>query len=241
MFPPARQRYGCIRSTGKRTISTQTIPFTFRRFSLSPAELAAQIDALPNAEDASYTETLYDSVCAKEALFNGLSAEEQAQVTNAEKLFRLKERLEELGILYKAAIQKLVDVVSNYAGKTTPDNYRLYLDDVRQAEVLYLGLSDAQRSDFMRSSVAGDFWPAYYTVTLCGHPERRLAGLSDAISGRFHAARQLLQSRSGRRGRDGVPRDLDEPAQELLWLRGKGLPFTSPGLLKFEIKDESIF
>lgn len=120
--------------------------FTFRRFSLSPAELAAQIDALPNAEDASYTETLYDSVCAKEALYNGLSAEEQAQVTNAEKLFRLKERLEELGIPYKAAIQKLVDVVSNYAGKTTADNYRLYLNDVRQAEVLYLGLSDAQRS-----------------------------------------------------------------------------------------------
>ena len=134
--------------------------FTFRRFSLSPAELAAQIDALPNAEDASYTETLYDSVCAKEALYNGLSAEEQAQVTNAEKLFRLKARLEELGIPYKAAIQKLVDVVSNYAGKTTPDNYRLYLEDVRQAEVLYLGQSDAQRSDFMRSTLAGEFWPA---------------------------------------------------------------------------------
>lgn len=215
--------------------------FTFRRFSLSPAELAAQIDALPNAEDASYTETLYDSVCAKEALYNGLSAEEQAQVTNAEKLFRLKERLEELGIPYKAAIQKLVDVVSNYAGKTTADNYRLYLDDVRQAEVLYLGLSDAQRSDFMRSSVAGDFWPAYYTVTLAAIRNGDSLGYPTQYPDDFMLRGSYYNLDLGEEVETGFREIWTNRPKNYYGYVEKGLPFTSPGLLEFEIKDESIF
>ena len=141
--------------------------FTFQRFTTSPDELAVQISALPSAENAVYSADLYGIVCARLDIYQGFTEEEQAQVTNIDQLLALKARLEELKLPYEAEIQALSTLVSSYAGNVTSDNYRQYLGDVRAAEIKYLSLSDAQRADFERtSSVAGSYWPAYYTATL---------------------------------------------------------------------------
>ena len=214
--------------------------FTFRRFSLSPEELMAQINALPNAADVAYTADLYKTVCGILDTYNGCSDEEKAQVTNAEKLLAVKARLDELKVPYEEKIQTLADLVSGYAGKVTEENYRQYLDDVRKAEIDYLALSDAQRADFMRTNVAANYWPSYYTATLAAIKNGDSLGYPTQYPDDFMLHNSYYNLDLGQEVETGF-REIWTNRPEGYQSGEKGLPFTSPGLLAFDIKDDSIF
>ena len=218
-----------------------TYTFTFQRFETLPNELVDNINALPSAEDAAYSSDLYNSVCAKLELYQGYTEEEQAQVTNIDKLNALKARLDELKIPYEAGIQSLSTLVSGYAGKVTSDNYREYLDDVRAAEIQYLSLSDAQRADFARtSSVAGSYWPSYYTATLAAIKNGDSIGYPTQYPDDFMLHSNYYNLDLGQEVETGF-REIWTNRPEGYQSGEKGLPFTSPGLLAFDIKDDSIF
>ena len=214
--------------------------FTFRRFSLSPEELMAQIDALPNTADVAYTADLYKTVCGILDIYNGCSDEEKAQVANSEKLFVVKARLDELKVPYEEKIQALANLVSGYAGKVTEENYRQYLDDVRKAEIDYLALSDAQRVDFMRTNVAANYWPDYYTATLAAIKNGDAIGYPTQYPDDFMLHNSYYNLDLGQEVETGF-REIWTNRPEGYQSGEKGLPFTSPGLLEFDIKDDSIF
>ena len=223
-------------------LCTAVITLTFRRLSVSAEELIEQINALPSAEDAAYSSDLYNSVCAKLELYQGYTAEEQAQVTNIDKLLALKERLEELKIPYEAKIQALSTLVSGYAGKVTSDNYRQYLADVRAAEIQYLSLSDAQRADFARtSSAAGNYWSDYYTATLAAIKNGDSLGYPTQYPDDFMLRGSYYNLDLGQEVETGFREIWTNRPDSYYAYSEKGLPFTSPGLLEFEIKDDSIF
>ena len=214
--------------------------FTFRRFRVSPEELVKQIEALPNAETASYATELYRTVCGILDIYNGYSDEEKAQVTNAEKLLALKARLDELKVPYEKKIDALTELVSGYAGKVTEENYKQYLDDVRKAEIGYLALSDAQRADFMRTNVAANYWPSYYTATLAAIKNGDSIGYPTQYPDDFMLHNSYYNLDLGQEVETGF-REIWTNRPEGYQSGEKGLPFTSPGLLEFDIKDDSIF
>jgi len=214
--------------------------FTFRRFRVSPEELMEQIEALPNAETASYATELYRTVCGILDIFNGYSDEEKAQVTNSEKLLAVKARLDELKVPYEEKIDALTGLVSSYAGKVTEENYKQYLDDVRKAEIDYLALSDAQRADFMRTNVAASYWPDYYTATLAAIKNGDSIGYPTQYPDDFMLHNSYYNLDLGQEVETGF-REIWTNRPEGYQSGEKGLPFTSPGLLEFDIKDDSIF
>ena len=215
--------------------------FTFRRFRVSPEELVKQIEALPNAETASYATELYRTVCGILDIYNGYSDEEKAQVTNSEKLLAVKARLDELKVPYEEKIDALTGLVSSYAGKVTEENYKQYLDDVRKAEIDYLALSDAQRADFMRTNVAASYWPDYYTATLAAIKNGDSIGYPTQYPDDFMLHSNYYNLDLGQEVETGF-REIWTNRPESYYMHvEKGLPFTSPGLLEFDIKDDSIF
>ena len=215
--------------------------FTFRKFSVLPEDLVKQIEALPNAETASYATELYRTVCGILDIYNGYSDEEKAQVTNSEKLLALKSRLDELKVPYEEKIDALVELVSGYAGKVMEENYKQYLNDVRKAEIDYLALSDAQRADFMRTNVAASYWPDYYTATLAAIKNGDSIGYPTQYPDDFMLHNSYYNLDLGQEVETGF-REIWTNRPESYYMHvEKGLPFTSPGLLEFDIKDDSIF
>ena len=223
-----------------KTYINMSYTFTFRRFRVSPEELVKQIEALPNAETASYATELYRTVCGILDIYNGYSDEEKAQVTNSEKLLALKSRLDELKVPYEEKIDALVELVSGYAGKVKEENYKQYLNDVRKAEIDYLALSDAQRADFMRTNVAASYWPDYYTATLAAIKNGDSIGYPTQYPDDFMLHNSYYNLDLGQEVETGF-REIWTNRPEGYQSGEKGLPFTSPGLLEFDIKDDSIF
>ena len=215
--------------------------FTFRKFSVLPEDLVKQIEALPSAENASYTAELYKTVCGILDIYNGYSDEEKEQVTNAEKLLAVKARLDALKVPYEEKIQALAELVSGYAGKVTEENYKQYLDAVRKAEIGYLALSDAQRVDFMRTNVAANYWPDYYTATLAAIKNGDSLGYPTQYPDDFMLHNSYYNLDLGQEVETGFREIWTNRPDTYYYNSEKGLPFTSPGLLEFDIKDDSIF
>ena len=217
----------------------------------TPAELTEKINALPAPDDLLY-ERDYGSVISYDRVYEGYTDEEKAQVP-ADTVKKLKDCVAKAEVLkerYESGIQELADIIRRCADGVTAENYRDYLDDVRKSVELYLGLSDAQRTGLKSvqysktENMVDAFWKVYNVAILQSIKNGDSLGYPTDYPDDF-----IIQS--GYYNLDLGHEDTyyqtgfreiwtNRPSTYYQYVE-KGLPFTSPGLLEFDIKDESIF
>ena len=220
----------------------------------TPAELTGFISALPSTDNLTYSEN-YKIVMSYQRAYDRFTDEEKAQLS-AETLKKLQDsvaRVEELKKRHEAGIQNWIDLVNTFAGKVTAENYAQYYDAVQDAQVKYLELSDAQRAEFAavnsteNAAVKTAYEAAYRTV----NEQSILDGSSigkpteyydDFMMGANHYNLDLGHEDTYY---PAVFREIWTNRPTTLYPAGyaveKGLPYTLPGILKFDIKDDSIF
>lgn len=219
----------------------------------TPAELTEFISALPSTDNLTYSEN-YKIVMSYQRAYDRFTDEEKAQLS-AETLKKLQDsvaRVEELKKRHEDGIQAWIGLVNTFAGKVTAENYAQYYDAVQDAQVKYLELSDAQRAEFSyiysaeNASVMTAYKAAYRTV----NEQSILDGSSigkpteyydDFMMGANHYNLDLGHEDTYypavfREIWTNRPTSLYPP-----YSTERGLPYTLPGILKFEIKDDSIF
>ena len=146
---------------------------------------------------------------------------------------------------HEDGIQAWDNLVNTFAGKVTAKNYAQYYDAVQEAQVKYLELSDAQRAEVGTSKAA--YEEAYRIV----NEQSILDGSSigkpteyydDFMMGANHYNLDLGHEDTYY---PAVFREIWTNRPTTLYPAGyaveKGLPYTLPGILKFDIKDDSIF
>lgn len=220
----------------------------------TPAELTEFISALPSTDNLTYSEH-YKIVMSYQRAYAGFTDEEQKQLS-AETLKKLQDsvaRVEELKKRHEDGVQAWIDLVNTFAGKVTAENYAQYYDAVQDAQVKYLELSDAQRAEFAavnsteNAAVKTAYEAAYRTV----NEQSILDGSSigkpteyydDFMMGANHYNLDLGHEDTYY---PAVFREIWTNRPTTLYPAGyaveKGLPYTLPGILKFDIKDDSIF
>lgn len=220
----------------------------------TPAELTGFISALPSTDNLTYAEH-YKIVMSYQRSYAGFTDEEKKQLS-AETLKKLQDsvaRMEELKKRHEDGIQAWIDLVNTFAGKVTAENYAQYYDAVQKAQVKYLELSDAQRAEFAavnsaeNAAVMTAYEAAYRTV----NEQSILDGSSigkpteyydDFMMGANHYNLDLGHEDTYY---PAVFREIWTNRPTTLYPAGyaveKGLPYTLPGILKFDIKDDSIF
>ena len=219
----------------------------------TPAELTDFISALPSTDNLTYSEH-YKIVMSYQRAYDRFTDEEKAQLS-AETVKKLQDsvaRVEELKKRHEAGVQAWIDLVNTFAGKVTEENYAQYYDAVQDAQVKYLELSDAQRAEFMavnsteNAAVMTAYKAAYRTV----NEQSILDGSSigkpteyydDFMMGANHYNLDLGHEDTYY---PAVFREIwtNRPTSLYPAYSGeKGLPYTLPGILKFDIKDDSIF
>ena len=219
----------------------------------TPAELTEFISALPSTDNLTYSEH-YKIVMSYQRAYNRFTDEEKAQLS-AETVKKLQDsvaRMEELKKRHEDGIQAWIDLVNTFAGKVTAENYAQYYDAVQDAQVKYLELSDAQRAEFSyinsaeNAAVMTAYKAAYRTV----NEQSILDGSSigkpteyydDFMMGANHYNLDLGHEDTYY---PAVFREIwtNRPTSLYPAYAGeKGLPYTLPGILKFDIKDDSIF
>ena len=220
----------------------------------TPAELTEFISALPSTDNLTYADH-YKIVMSYQRAYAGFTDEEQKQLS-AETLKKLQDsvaRVEELKKRHEDGIQAWIDLVNTFAGKVTAENYAQYYDAVQEAQVQYLELSDAQRAEFAavnsteNAAVKTAYEAAYRTV----NEQSILDGSSigkpteyydDFMMGANHYNLDLGHEDTYY---PAVFREIWTNRPTTLYSPGyaveKGLPYTLPGILKFDIKDDSIF
>ena len=219
----------------------------------TPAELTDFISALPSTDNLTYSEH-YKIVMSYQRAYNRFTDEEKAQLS-AETVKKLQDsvtRVEELKKRHEDGIQAWIDLVNTFAGKVTAENYAQYYDTVQKAQVKYLELSDAQRAEFSyinsaeNAAVMTAYKAAYRTV----NEQSILDGSSigkpteyydDFMMGANHYNLDLGHEDTYY---PAVFREIwtNRPTSLYPAYAGeKGLPYTLPGILKFDIKDDSIF
>lgn len=142
--------------------------------------------------------------------------------------------------------------MNTFAGKVTAENYAQYYDAVQDAQVKYLELSDAQRAEFSyiysaeNAAVMTAYKAAYRTV----NEQSILDGSSIGKPTEYYD--DFMMS-ANHYNLDLGHEDTYYPAVfREIWTNRptslypsysteRGLPYTLPGILKFEIKDDSIF
>ena len=212
----------------------------------TPAELTDFISALPSTDNLTYADH-YKIVMSYQRAYAGFTDEEKAQLS-AETLKKLQDsvaRVEELKKRHEDGIQAWDNLVNTFAGKVTAKNYAQYYDAVQEAQVKYLELSDAQRAEVGTSKVA--YEEAYRIV----NEQSILDGSSigkpteyydDFMMGANHYNLDLGHEDTYY---PAVFREIWTNRPTTLYPAGyaveKGLPYTLPGILKFDIKDDSIF
>ena len=212
----------------------------------TPAELTGFISALPSTDNLTYSEN-YKIVMSYQRAYDRFTDEEKKQLS-AETLKKLQDsvaRVEELKKRHEAGIQNWIDLVNTFAGKVTAENYAQYYDAVQDAQVKYLELSDAQRAEVGTSKAA--YEEAYRIV----NEQSILDGSSigkpteyydDFMMGANHYNLDLGHEDTYY---PAVFREIWTNRPTTLYPAGyaveKGLPYTLPGILKFDIKDDSIF
>ena len=219
----------------------------------TPAELTGFISALPSTDNLTYSEN-YKIVMSYQRAYDRFTDEEKAQLS-AETLKKLQDsvaRVEELKKRHEAGIQNWIDLVNTFAGKVTAENYAQYYDAVQDAQVKYLEMSDAQRAEFSyiysaeNAAVMTAYKAAYRTV----NEQSILDGSSIGKPTEYYD--DFMMS-ANHYNLDLGHEDTYYPAVfREIWTNRptslypsysteRGLPYTLPGILKFEIKDDSIF
>ena len=219
----------------------------------TPAELTGFISALPSTDNLTYSEN-YKIVMSYQRAYDRFTDEEKKQLS-AETLKKLQDsvaRVEELKKRHEGGIQNWIDLVNTFAGKVTAENYAQYYDAVQDAQVKYLELSDAQRAEFSyiysaeNAAVMTAYKAAYRTV----NEQSILDGSSigkpteyydDFMMGANHYNLDLGHEDTYY---PAVFREIWTNRPTSLYpsySTERGLPYTLPGILKFEIKDDSIF
>ncbi len=212
----------------------------------TPAELTGFISALPSTDNLTYADH-YKIVMSYQRAYAGFTDEEKKQLS-AETVKKLQDsvaRVEELKKRHEDGIQAWIDLVNTFAGKVTAENYAQYYDAVQDAQVKYLELSDAQRAELGTSKAA--YEEAYRIV----NEQSILDGSSigkpteyydDFMMGANHYNLDLGHEDTYY---PAVFREIWTNRPTTLYPAGyaveKGLPYTLPGILKFDIKDDSIF
>ena len=212
----------------------------------TPAELTGFISALPSTDNLTYADH-YKIVMSYQRAYAGFTDEEKKQLS-AETVKKLQDsvaRVEELKKRHEDGIQAWANLVNTFAGKVTEENYAQYYDAVQEAQVQYLELSDAQRAEVGTSKAA--YEEAYRIV----NEQSILDGSSigkpteyydDFMMGANHYNLDLGHEDTYY---PAVFREIWTNRPTTLYSPGyaveKGLPYTLPGILKFDIKDDSIF
>ena len=226
---------------------------TVRVVKTTPAELTGFISALPSTDNLTYSEH-YKIVMSYQRAYDRFTDEEKAQLS-AETLKKLQDsvaRVEELKKRHEDGIQAWIGLVNTFAGKVTAENYAQYYDAVQDAQVKYLELSDAQRAEFSyiysaeNAAVMTAYKAAYRTV----NEQSILDGSSigkpteyydDFMMGANHYNLDLGHEDTYY---PAVFREIWTNRPTSLYpsySTERGLPYTLPGILKFDIKDDSIF
>lgn len=219
----------------------------------TPAELTEFISALPSTDNLTYSEH-YKIVMSYQRAYTGFTDEEKKQLS-AETLKKLQDsvaRVEELKKRHEDGVQAWIGLVNTFAGKVTAENYAQYYDAVQEAQVQYLELSDAQRAEFAavnsteNAAVVTAYEAAYRTV----NEQSILDGSSIGKPTEYYD--DFMMS-ANHYNLDLGHEDTYYPAVfREIWTNRptslypaysseSGLPYTLPGILKFEIKDDSIF
>lgn len=219
----------------------------------TPAELTEFISALPSTDNLTYSEH-YKIVMSYQRAYDRFTDEEKAQLS-AETLKKLQDsvaRVDELKKRHEDGVQAWIDLVNTFAGKVTAENYAQYYDAVQDAQVKYLELSDAQRAEFSyiysaeNAAVMTAYKAAYRTV----NEQSILDGSSIGKPTEYYD--DFMMS-ANHYNLDLGHEDTYYPAVfREIWTNRptslypsysteRGLPYTLPGILKFEIKDDSIF
>ena len=219
----------------------------------TPAELTGFISALPSTDNLTYSEN-YKIVMSYQRAYDRFTDEEKAQLST-ETLKKLQDsvaRVEELKKRHEDGIQAWIGLVNTFAGKVTAENYAQYYDAVQDAQVKYLELSDAQRAEFSyiysaeNAAVMTAYKAAYRTV----NEQSILDGSSIGKPTEYYD--DFMMS-ANHYNLDLGHEDTYYPAVfREIWTNRptslypsysteRGLPYTLPGILKFEIKDDSIF
>ena len=219
----------------------------------TPAELTGFISALPSTDNLTYSEH-YKIVMSYQRAYDRFTDEEKAQLS-AETLKKLQDsvaRVEELKKRHEGGVQAWIDLVNTFAGKVTAENYAQYYDAVQKAQVEYLELSDAQRAEFSyiysaeNAAVMTAYKAAYRTV----NEQSILDGSSIGKPTEYYD--DFMMS-ANHYNLDLGHEDTYYPAVfREIWTNRptslypsysteRGLPYTLPGILKFDIKDDSIF
>lgn len=219
----------------------------------TPAELTGFISALPSTDNLTYSEN-YKIVMSYQRAYDRFTDEEKAQLS-AETVKKLQDsvaRVEELKKRHEDGIQAWANLVNTFAGKVTAENYAQYYDAVQEAQVKYLEMSDAQRAEFSyiysaeNAAVMTAYKAAYRTV----NEQSILDGSSIGKPTEYYD--DFMMS-ANHYNLDLGHEDTYYPAVfREIWTNRptslypaysteRGLPYTLPGILKFEIKDDSIF
>ena len=219
----------------------------------TPAELTDFISALPSTDNLTYSEH-YKIVMSYQRAYDRFTDEEKKQLS-AETVKKLQDsvaRVEELKKRHEGGVQAWIDLVNTFAGKVTAENYAQYYDAVQKAQVEYLELSDAQRAEFSyiysaeNAAVMTAYKAAYRTV----NEQSILDGSSIGKPTEYYD--DFMMS-ANHYNLDLGHEDTYYPAVfREIWTNRptslypsysteRGLPYTLPGILKFDIKDDSIF
>ena len=226
---------------------------TVRVVKTTPAELTGFISALPSTDNLTYSEN-YKIVMSYQRAYDRFTDEEKKQLS-AETLKKLQDsvaRVEELKKRHEDGIQAWIGLVNTFAGKVTAENYAQYYDAVQDAQVKYLEMSDAQRTEFSyiysaeNAAVMTAYKAAYRTV----NEQSILDGSSIGKPTEYYD--DFMMS-ANHYNLDLGHEDTYYPAVfREIWTNRptslypsysteRGLPYTLPGILKFDIKDDSIF
>ena len=220
----------------------------------TPAELTGFISALPSTDNLTYSEN-YKIVMSYQRAYDRFTDEEKKQLS-AETLKKLQDsvaRVEELKKRHEDGIQNWIDLVNTFAGKVTAENYAQYYDAVQEAQVQYLELSDAQRAEFAavnsteNAAVKTAYEAAYRTVNEQSILDGSSIGKPTEYYDDFMMSANHYNLDLGHEDTyyPAVFREIWTNRPTTLYPAGyaveKGLPYTLPGILKFDIKDDSIF
>ena len=213
----------------------------------TPEELTAFVDALPDISSLVYSEH-YTVVQSYNRAYRGYTDQEKARLS-AETVKKLQDSVARMEVLKKRhedGIRNWTDLVNTFAGKVTAKNYAQYYDAVKDSEAMYLALSDAQRKEIDKTEQKTAYDAAFKVVTEQSILDSSSIGKPTNYPDDFMMTSLFFNLDLGHEDTyyPAVFREIWTNRPKSLYpkyTQEKGLPYTLPGILQFEIKDESIF
>ena len=230
---------------GKKDETVQiNTTFTFVKYRVSPEDLTIEINALAKPDSLTYAAD-YEKVESYKAIYDAYSEEEKAQISK-ETLDKLDAAVERMAVLkerHKKGISDFAAMVDSFAD-ITAENYSQYAAKVREAEVFYRGLSDAQISEIDKLPQVQTWLNAYMLVNKQSSLDGSSIGFATNYIDDFMMTANHFNLDLGYEDTHypAVFREIwHERPGEIGYSGEKGVPWTAPGVLQFHIKDNSIF